>query len=213
MSTNKNQPISVNAVIVNTWLDLIYRAGYTPYIVIAPLLATRPVTGLPDHILTPLLDFKSVPRRGKGSSYVQFNNMRMPVTRLNLSLEACRTVLVSDSTGLLFIDTRFNGVAYPDIRIPVECIVDVYAYENRELCASSMGWNLVNAVCSHVTVDADGVVLHDQLGKMREDEPDDHRQSNPQESITMVEQEPSVTPSDEPEYSGNVVSLAARRRR
>src|SRR5690606_38192107 len=59
---------------------------------------------------------------------------------------------------------RITGVACPNIAIPVECIVDVFAKEDMRFGAAGQGWPVFGAIPQLVCLEPDGIVTRSEFG-------------------------------------------------
>lgn len=158
----KAKALFLNSYMVQVWLNIIREAGYTPRVQFCPRLACREIFGFPPHFLADLL--KDVDVSKKRKNLVKSGNHIFNSVPLNLSAAACRKLCVDDSEGYMYIDIRIGGVACPNIAIPIECIVDVYAQEDVTFGAAGQGWPVFGAGSHLVCLEPDGTITRSPFG-------------------------------------------------
>lgn len=163
--TSKPKNISVNAHMVQMWIHIIREAGLTPYVLFAPGISQRESFGLPRGFVDNLraADCTNADRvkrkRKKGEkkpqdevSVIAIGSRSYGSKPLNVGMRAARMVHVDTENGVLYLDVRINGLACPNIALPIETIVSVYAKEDPNMGSEATGFSVVGMYDAAVNI-------------------------------------------------------------
>lgn len=163
--TKESTRLNINASIAATWVQMIQDAGFTPHVQFAPGLTARSISGFPPGFIPEMLDetthhsglrekMRKAKKSGKkiGYGFVLVGEYAHATKMLNVGYRAAKLTSFDTEDGYLYLDIRFQGVVCPNIAIPIECIVDVYAKENSDFGAMALGMPILGVASTVVEV-------------------------------------------------------------
>lgn len=199
----KLKHISINAHMVQMWINIICEAGMTPQLLFAPGIAKRDAFGLPKGFVERLkaADCKNSDRvrlekrekaDGKKVRRAVIGSHSYGVDSFNVGPNQTRSLHIDTSNGVIYLDLSIGGIPHPHIALPIESIIAVNAREDKYLGSETLGYSVVGIYDTYTTVvydTEDAGVYIQYLDPAAEDAADEYESSKCIESAANVMRE------------------------